>query len=56
MKKDGSRNDAYVNDTLMIEARSCERFKVLSENIQKTLAKFYRDLMISEAWDITPPF
>jgi tRNA-(ms[2]io[6]A)-hydroxylase len=53
MKKDGSRNDAYVNDTLMIEARSCERFKVLSENIQKTLAKFYRDLMISEAGHYT---
>ena len=34
----------------MIEARSCERFKVLSENIQdEELAKFYRDLMISEA-------
>jgi tRNA-(ms[2]io[6]A)-hydroxylase len=38
----------------MIEARSCERFKVLSENIKDPeLAKFYRDLMISEA-DITP--
>jgi tRNA-(ms[2]io[6]A)-hydroxylase len=34
----------------MIEARSCERFKVLSENIKDPeLAKFYRDLMISEA-------
>jgi tRNA-(ms[2]io[6]A)-hydroxylase len=33
----------------MIEARSCERF-VLSENIKDPeLAKFYRDLMISEA-------
>jgi tRNA-(ms[2]io[6]A)-hydroxylase len=33
----------------MIEARSCERFKVLSENIKDPeLAKFYRDLMISE--------
>jgi tRNA isopentenyl-2-thiomethyl-A-37 hydroxylase MiaE len=30
----------------MIEARSCERFKVLSENIQdEELALFYRDLM-----------
>jgi tRNA isopentenyl-2-thiomethyl-A-37 hydroxylase MiaE len=28
----------------MIEARSCERFKVLSENIKDPeLAKFYRD-------------
>jgi tRNA-(ms[2]io[6]A)-hydroxylase len=34
----------------MIEARSCERFKVLSENIEdKELAAFYNELMISEA-------
>ena len=34
----------------MIEARSCERFKVLSENINdEELSKFYRDLMESEA-------
>ena len=34
----------------MIEARSCERFRVLSENIQdKELSAFYRDLMVSEA-------
>jgi tRNA-(ms[2]io[6]A)-hydroxylase len=56
-KKDGSRNDALVERLLfaaMIEARSCERFKVLSENIQDTeLAKFYRDLMISEAGHYT---
>jgi tRNA-(ms[2]io[6]A)-hydroxylase len=33
----------------MIEARSCERFKVLSENIQdEELSVFYRDLMESE--------
>ena len=33
-----------------IEARSCERFKVLSENIKDNdLAAFYRELMISEA-------
>jgi tRNA-(ms[2]io[6]A)-hydroxylase len=38
----------------MIEARSCERFKVLSENIKDPeLAKFYRDLMISKQ-DIIP--
>ena len=53
MKKDGSRNDALCERLLfsaMIEARSCERFKVLSENIKDPeLAKFYRDLMISEA-------
>ncbi len=34
----------------MIEARSCERFKVLSENIDdEGLAEFYHKLMISEA-------
>jgi tRNA 2-(methylsulfanyl)-N6-isopentenyladenosine37 hydroxylase len=34
----------------LIEARSCERFRVLSENIaDQDLAKFYRDLMASEA-------
>lgn len=34
----------------LIEARSCERFRVLSENIEdQELAKFYRDLMASEA-------
>ena len=34
----------------MIEARSCERFRVLSENISdKRLAKFYHELMVSEA-------
>ena len=38
----------------MIEARSCERFKVLSENIKdEELATFYRDLMISEAANYT---
>ncbi len=56
-KKDGSRNDALVERLLfaaMIEARSCERFKVLSENIlDPELAKFYRDLMISEAGHYT---
>ena len=57
MKKDGSRKDALVDRLLfsaMIEARSCERFKVLSENIKDPeLAKFYRDLMISEAGHYT---
>ena len=34
----------------LIEARSCERFKVLSDNINDPdLKAFYRDLMISEA-------
>lgn len=34
----------------LVEARSCERFKVLSENINdEDLQIFYRELMISEA-------
>lgn len=34
----------------LIEARSCERFKILSEEIEdEGLQKFYRELMISEA-------
>lgn len=52
-KKDGSRNDAFIDRLLfaaMIEARSCERFRVLSQNIKdEELAKFYYDLMVSEA-------
>lgn len=50
---DGSRVSGLVERLLfaaMIEARSCERFKVLSENIKdEELATFYRDLMESEA-------
>ena len=57
LKKDGSRNDAFVDRLLfsaMLEARSCERFKVLSQNIEdKELAEFYRLLMISEAGHYT---
>ena len=34
----------------LIEARSCERFRVLSENLEdKELSEFYHTLMISEA-------
>ncbi|MCP2025610.1 tRNA-(ms[2]io[6]A)-hydroxylase [Flavobacterium sp. HSC-32F16] len=59
MKKsgDGSRVSGLVERLLfsaMIEARSCERFKVLSENIQdEELAVFYRELMESEAGHYT---
>ncbi|MBN8697470.1 MAG: tRNA-(ms[2]io[6]A)-hydroxylase [Bacteroidetes bacterium] len=57
MKKDGGRQQSLVDRLLfsaMIEARSCERFRVLSENIKdQELAKFYRDLMISEAGHYT---
>ncbi|MDG1660017.1 MAG: tRNA-(ms[2]io[6]A)-hydroxylase [Winogradskyella sp.] len=38
----------------LIEARSCERFRLLSEELKdKKLAKFYRKLMISEAGHYT---
>ena len=51
--KGGDRKDLLVDKMLfaaMIEARSCERFKVLTENIKDAeLKKFYNDLMISEA-------
>lgn len=57
MLKGGSRNDQLVDRLLfsaMIEARSCERFKTLSENIEdKELATFYYDLMVSEAGHYT---
>lgn len=55
MKKssNGERESGLIERLLfaaMIEARSCERFKVLSETIKdQKLAKFYRDLMESEA-------
>jgi tRNA-(ms[2]io[6]A)-hydroxylase len=53
----GSRMDRLVHKLLiaaLIEARSCERFKVLSENISDSdLATFYRDLMVSEAGHYT---
>jgi len=57
MIKGGDRKVCFVDRLLfsaMIEARSCERFKCLSENISdKELAKFYRDLMESEAGHYT---
>lgn len=49
----GSRKDYIIDRMLfaaMIEARSCERFKVLTENIKdEELKVFYKELMISEA-------
>ncbi|MBD3581126.1 tRNA-(ms[2]io[6]A)-hydroxylase [Flavobacterium selenitireducens] len=54
---DGSREKGFVERMLfsaMIEARSCERFKVLSENVRDAeLALFYRELMESEAGHYT---
>lgn len=51
--KGGSRTNQLVDRLLyaaLIEARSCERFRLLSENLQEDeLRKFYRKLMISEA-------
>lgn len=49
----GSREALIIDRMLfaaMIEARSCERFKVLTETIKdESLKEFYRELMISEA-------
>ncbi|WP_299101215.1 tRNA-(ms[2]io[6]A)-hydroxylase [uncultured Winogradskyella sp.] len=57
MNKGGSRLKSMVDRLLfsaMIEARSCERFKPLSERIKdKELSKFYHELMISEAGHYT---
>jgi tRNA-(ms[2]io[6]A)-hydroxylase len=53
LKKDGSRLHAFIDRMMfsaLIEARSCERFKVLAQNLSDPdLAQFYRDLMESEA-------
>ena len=55
--KGGSREQQLVDRLLfsaMIEARSCERFKVMSEHINDAeLAAFYYELMISEAGHYT---
>lgn len=57
MRRGYDRNTAFIDRLLfsaMIEARSCERFRVLSENIpDKKLAQFYYDLMVSEAGHYT---
>ena len=53
IQKGGHRDTLIVDKMLfaaMIEARSCERFKVLTENIKdEELKTFYKELMISEA-------
>ncbi|NNC50591.1 MAG: tRNA-(ms[2]io[6]A)-hydroxylase [Flaviramulus sp.] len=57
MNKGGNRLQSMVDRLLfsaMIEARSCERFKLLSKEINDPeLSKFYHDLMISEAGHYT---
>ena len=51
--KGGSRTTQLVHRLLyaaLIEARSCERFRLLSEELEdKELATFYKNLMVSEA-------
>jgi tRNA-(ms[2]io[6]A)-hydroxylase len=55
--KGGSRTTQLVHRLLyaaLIEARSCERFRILSENLQDTeLANFFKSLMKSEAGHYT---
>lgn len=56
--RSGYQRHIFLVDRLLfsalIEARSCERFRVLSENIKDTeLSAFYRELMISEAGHYT---
>jgi tRNA-(ms[2]io[6]A)-hydroxylase len=51
--KGGSKEDHLTHKLLyaaLIEARSCERFRLLSEQLpDRELADFYRKLMVSEA-------
>jgi tRNA-(ms[2]io[6]A)-hydroxylase len=54
----GPDRETYLVDRLlfaaMIEARSCERFRLLSEKVSDPeLAAFYRELMVSEAQHYT---
>jgi len=55
--KTKDRQQSLINRLLMaamIEARSCERFSVLSKNMEdKELAKFFGDLLASEAGHYT---
>jgi len=53
VRNKGDYEEAFLDRLLicaLIEARSCERFKLLSEALEdESLQKFYRELMISEA-------
>ena len=53
LHKKGNGDDVFLDRLLvcaLIEARSCERFKLLSEQLaDEGLQKFYHELMISEA-------
>jgi len=52
-RKDGSRDQRLVEKLLvfaLIEARSCERFRLLSLNLEdEEMRKFYHHFMVSEA-------
>lgn len=52
-KKGGSREDRFIERLLtcaLIEARSCERFRLLSQKIEdEKLQEFYHNFMVSEA-------
>lgn len=56
-RKGDSRQSQLLEKLLMaalIEARSCERFRLLSEGLEDAyLRKFYRDFMVSEAGHYT---
>ena len=56
-KKDGSPSDRFLDQMLimaLIEARSCERFKRLSEGLEdEYMRNFYRKFMESEAGHYT---
>lgn len=56
-RKGGSREQQLVEKLLinaLIEARSCERFKLLWKNLEdKDLKQFYYELMVSEAGHYT---
>jgi tRNA-(ms[2]io[6]A)-hydroxylase len=53
VRKGGSREESLSEKLLfsaLIEARSCERFRLLSKNIpDEELSQFYKNLMVSEA-------
>ena len=53
LRHGGSRTASLTEKLLfsaLIEARSCERFKMLSQNIEdEELRQFYKNLMVSEA-------
>lgn len=57
IKKGGNREEQLAESLLfaaMIEARSCERFRMLSEKLEDDdLVTFYRELMVSEAGHYT---